>query len=185
MSTRDELFLETLADLESRCEPGRTEYDVLGIAGLLRKLLIDAQPLVDQVNRDRHLRLRFVINDRPIPEDPLPMIWSMQDGFDPETAHRAFPKEVKRDDLLTRPIVAVNGSAVSVRDVIRYGAHVKGAIHAGEPESDQERALVEVAAAMQVGGFDPGVRSLLAVTRVVLRGLQPLRQRILAEASNV
>ena len=56
MSTRDELFLETLSDLESRCEPGRTEYDVLGIAGLLRKLLIDAQPLVDQVNRDRHLR---------------------------------------------------------------------------------------------------------------------------------
>ena len=57
---RDELFVRTLADLRRRLERGRQdEYEAMGIAGLLRKLLIDGQSLVDQVNRDRRLKITY------------------------------------------------------------------------------------------------------------------------------
>lgn len=112
--------------------------------------LLDADALVDQVNRERPLKIRFLINDRPMQSDPVLLMWSMQDGFDPETAHQSFPKEVEKAELLARPVVAVNGFPIAVKDVIRYVAHVKGAVHAGEPKNDQERALVKMATAMQL-----------------------------------
>jgi hypothetical protein len=48
---RETLFLRTLEDLGRRVEPGVDEYEVLLIAGLLRKLLVDSPRLVDEVNR--------------------------------------------------------------------------------------------------------------------------------------
>lgn len=45
------LFVETIADVRQRSEdPGvRSRYEQLGIAPLLRKLLIDAIPLLNTV----------------------------------------------------------------------------------------------------------------------------------------
>jgi hypothetical protein len=49
------LFVRTLDDLGRRA--GETdEYEVLLAAGLLRKLLMDDHPLVDQVNADHRLK---------------------------------------------------------------------------------------------------------------------------------
>jgi len=58
----DTLFLETLADLRRRSNPG-PEYEVQQLAALLRKLLLDGQPLIDAVNRTRRLRIRFRVHD--------------------------------------------------------------------------------------------------------------------------
>jgi hypothetical protein len=78
---RETLFLRTLDDLEARIRPGIDEYEVLLIAGLLRKLLLDDPPLIDQVNRERKLRLRFVINARPpvwqLAGSEPPVYWSI------------------------------------------------------------------------------------------------------------
>ena len=45
----ERLFVHALDDLERRAA-ATDEYEVLMAAGLLRKLLMDAHPLVDQVN---------------------------------------------------------------------------------------------------------------------------------------
>jgi uncharacterized small protein (DUF1192 family) len=57
--TADELFLLTFEDLEERVALGRDEYDALISAWLLRKLLLDKQPLVHRANRSRRLKLKF------------------------------------------------------------------------------------------------------------------------------
>src|SRR5438477_2642994 len=49
--TADELFLLIFEDLEERVALGRGEYDALISAWLLRKLLLDEQPLVHRANR--------------------------------------------------------------------------------------------------------------------------------------
>ena len=54
----DQLFLRTLGDLEQRAAT-TDEYGALLAAGLLRKLLMDSHPLVDQVNLNHRLKLRF------------------------------------------------------------------------------------------------------------------------------
>jgi hypothetical protein len=49
------LFVETIADIErrSRRRAAYNQYELLGIAPLLRKLLIDQRPLLDIVKSDR------------------------------------------------------------------------------------------------------------------------------------
>jgi hypothetical protein len=56
---RDEPFLETLDEIDGRLQFNQSAYNLLMVAGLLRKLLLDDNPLVDQVNRSRHLKIRY------------------------------------------------------------------------------------------------------------------------------
>ena len=72
----------------------------------------------------------------------------------------------------------LNGHSITVRDLIGHLANVGGAVHAGEPRTDKQRALTEVAQQIKIGGYDPDIRALQAVARVVLRGLRELRQQV-------
>ena len=56
------LFLRVLDDLEGRIELAPDEYEVLGIAALLRKLLIDRPSLVHLVNREHRVKIRFEVS---------------------------------------------------------------------------------------------------------------------------
>jgi hypothetical protein len=181
----DILFLETLADLRRRSNPG-PEYEVQQLAALLRKLLLDGQPLVDAVNRTRRLPIRFRVHDGSPYQDLVlssgPTFYALQDAFDPESVLVANARiaEVDRDGLLGRGIVLMDGVWFSVADIVKYVAHVEGAVHRGQPSDNKQRALA--ATNIRIGGYDsPVVRSLLAVARVVARGLEPLEARIRAD----
>jgi hypothetical protein len=181
----DTLFLETLADLRRRSDAG-PEYEVQQLAALLRKLLLDRQPLIDAVNRSRRLPVRFQVHDGSPYQDLVlssgPTFYALQDAFDPETVLVANARiaDVDRDELLRRGIVLMDGLWFSVADIVTYVAHVEGAVHRGQPRDNKQRALA--ATSIRIGGYDsPVVRSLLAVARVVARGLEPLEARIRAD----
>ena len=115
----DSLFLETVADLRRRSNPApeypAPEYELQQLAALLRKLLLDGQPLIDAVNRTRRLPIRFLVADGSPFQDVLlgtgPIFYALQDGFDPETVLVANARiaEVDRDGLLGRGIVLMDG----------------------------------------------------------------------------
>jgi hypothetical protein len=180
------LFLNTLDDLERRVTPGVNEYDVLMSAGLLRKLLLDAPPLVDQVNRERKLRIVYRINargpDAVVLEDE-PVYWSMQDGLEAE-AGSGGAEEVSRDELLATEIALIRGREITVRDTIDHTANVVGAIHPGTPKPKKRQTSElrqEMSSRLQIGGYSPDIRALQAVGRVVLMALAPLREEIKRE----
>lgn len=181
---RDFLFLATLDDLEKRLRRGLPEYDVLGIAGLLRKLLLDGVPLVDQVNRDRGLKIRYRANVRKptwmlAGTSPPPVFWSREDGFDPDSVQTPVEvAELTRDQLLSQVVMTFQGHELTVKDVVLHAANVGGAVHAGRPRDEKQRALSALAEQMHWGGYSTGVGILLAIGRVVLRGLRPLRERV-------
>lgn len=128
---RDQLFISTFEDLEVRLK-SQEEYEILMIAGLLRKLLLDKTPLVDQVNRERRQKIRFIVNDRSVPTDePIPEFWSVEDGFDPNTCvpHLCRPIEVTKDQLLSRPVLMYRGNVITVREFVLHATHVQGAVH--------------------------------------------------------
>jgi hypothetical protein len=181
----DTLFLETLADLRRRSNLG-PEYEVQQLAALLRKLLLDGQPLIDAVNRTRRLPIRFRVHDGSPYQDLVlssgPTFYTLQDAFDPESVLVANARiaEVDRDGLLVRGIVLLDGVWYLVADTVTYVAHVEGAVHRGQPRDNKQRALA--ATSIRIGGYDsPVVRSLLALARVVARGLEPLKARIRAD----
>jgi hypothetical protein len=187
---RETLFLRTLDDMGRRVQPGLDEYEVLLIAGLLRKLLLDRPSLMDQVNPER-LHIRYVINARrPIWElagSPPPAIWSIQEGLDPETSLGVVePKAVSLDEFLATVVMRSENESLTVKDVIRHTANVVGAVHLGEPrrDVDRHRLLERIASQISIGGYQPDIRSLQAIARVVLRAMTPLREQIEREARN-
>lgn len=104
----DRLLLHTLHDLEERAS-ATDEYKVLMSAALLRKLILDADRLVDQVNRTYKLDLRFRISSvSPFEQmiyDTNPLFWIIEDGLDPEILSISPPLDAKRDQFLARRVM--------------------------------------------------------------------------------
>jgi hypothetical protein len=180
---QDILFIKTLEDLAGRVMPGCDEYEVLGISSLVRKLLLDDHPLAHTVNRERRVRLRFEIDATPpvweiLGEEP-PLLWLSQDALDPRTSlPRAQIKEATLDQFLGTMVAYVRGRRITVKDVVLHTANVVGGVHRGQPRGENQEALVGLARDLQIGGYQPDVRALQAIGRVVLGALEPLRNEI-------
>ncbi len=184
---RERLFLGIYRELEERIIAEPSEYNVLKIAGLLRQLLLDKHRLVDMVNKPRpkkpRLDIKYEVMDKTplqqMMEDLKPVFWTMQDGIYPKTALIAGKtKIVDRDGLLSYKVMSYAGFNVTVKDIIVYEANFGGAIHAEAPRGAVEKAIHEAANSVNVGGYPPQTRQLLAIARVVLDGLRPLKEQI-------
>lgn len=180
--TSDELFLRTLQDLEKRCDgaedPEVVEYDTLPVAALLRKLLLDKNSLVAQVNRSRKLKILYPINRYDL---PVGVTFSIQDGLDPDTAQEPVPQYVTRDRFLETVIGRSEGTAFTVKNIINYCAHVQGAVHSGFPHGEVEKKLETLAASVSIQGSNVVTRSLRAIGRVTEKGLRQLADTVRVE----
>jgi hypothetical protein len=184
LTESDKLFLDTLTDLEQRVR-SPDPYQVLGISALVRKLLLDASPLVDQANQKRRLKVRFRIGlPRELPPGiPEPAFYLMQDRLDPDTARPGTKSTfVSRDGFLAATVANVNGKSLSVRHLVSFEAHVKGGVHAGTPKNEADRILQDLGRLYKVGGYRASLRQLQAIGRVVLKGLQELKQAVEQDA---
>jgi hypothetical protein len=176
------LFLKTLEDIQSRLSETDL-YEILLIAGLLRKLLLDDHPLVDQVNRIHRLKLEFeiAIPENKPEEGDQNSVWSVQDGLDPDTAIPGKKRQIlSRDQFLQTAVAMIYGPSYSIRDVIQFEANIAGGVHAGAPRTEKEQALNALGQSFGIGGYEPPLRQLLAIARVSLKALAPLRDAVAA-----
>ncbi len=174
---KNSLFLKTLEDIEKKIN-SRDGYEIFMISPLLRKLLIDDYPLMDHVNKTLKLRISFRINNRKLPlGDSSLMFYSMEDGFDPDTSvpHLTHPLEVSRDGLLKSQIMIIKGEIITVKDLIKFLSHVQGAVHTGKPKNAKDLSLKEIQEYLGIGDLPAGIRTILSISRVVLKGLEPLK----------
>ena len=167
------LFSKTIKDIETRLR-SNNDYEILMIAGLLRKLLLDEQPLVDQVNRSKRLKISYSINHRPDPGDAGLVVWSVEDSLDPETSHLINIKEVTRDELLAIRVLKISDHIYTIREVILHISHVEGAIHAGRTKEEKDKILKKFISEWNIGGYSASLRLLKAIARVVLKGIKSL-----------
>ena len=166
----NDLFLKTLSDIREKTQSDE-HYEIFMSAPLLRKLFLDGgASLIDQVNKRYKLKLKFMVNDKkPVIMDGL-LFWTIQDGFDPETSHLSIPLEVNKDEMLKRQVMFKQNQVYTVHELIDCLCHVSGAVHHGSSKNEKEFILNEVE--------QPIVRSLLAINRVILKGLKPLEDVI-------
>jgi hypothetical protein len=180
MTEIERLFLDTLRDIERRIS-NQDPYEILLISGLIRKLMFDDYPIINQVNRNYKLKLKFEITvpQDDIDNDPNLAFWSVQDGLDPDTAS-PFKKRkfVSRDEFIHTTVTVINGKHFSIKDIVLFESNVCGGIHAGAPKSDKDYALNLVGKSLTVGGYSPCLRQLLAIARVILKSCDPLKQKI-------
>jgi hypothetical protein len=168
-------LLETLRDIESKLH-AQTAYGITRAAGLLRQLLLDAEPLAHKVNRDLRLAIRFPpgIHGLEIPEAAFrqgSMLW-----LSPDIPHLSDKRsDITLDDFLAQPVLIKDGRAIaSVGDLIKYCSHVKGGVHFGVASKDPEAQLEVFDEAGIMFGDSPSILATAAVCRVAVAALMPL-----------
>lgn len=181
----EELFLWTLEDLEKSIT-SNDPYTVLHASALLRKLLLDDYPLLDQVNQNYRLKIEYEIIDNDkffemfdILELPNLEFLGIQDAFDPDSIPNPPIKIVKRDAFLNSKIQISGEKVFTVREVIQHQSNVRGGVHAGKPKNDDDKALSETEETISIMGVPAGLRQLKAIGRVVLKSLHHLRVIVL------
>jgi hypothetical protein len=92
--------------------------------------------------------------------------------------------DATRDQLLARRVMVLGGESITVRDLIDHLAHIEGAVHRSDPKEHRELVLSQAARDVFIGRLPAGVRQIQAIARVVLRGLQPLRDVLLGSGTS-
>lgn len=172
------LFLKTIEDLKVKIG-SEDPYEILMATALLRKLLIDESPLVDQVNKNFGLKIRYVVNNKSSPPNIDGLItWSTVDGFDPETSHISEPIILNKNQMLKRQIMIIDGTTITVLDLIKFLSHVQGSVHVRNPKNDKERVQKKFEETIKIGGMPGEIRSVKAIGRVVIKGLNQLIDKV-------
>lgn len=177
-STPEECFLSTVADLDRKLVEG-SHYSLIRAAGLLRQLLLDQVPLVEEINRTHRISLHFeVVDYNHVPPIAFDHHWRF---IDPPEPGRGVTVRGLRG-ILRVPIYRSGDGIATVRDVIRACANAKGGVHYGPAQGTKERDLLEWDLVAKFFGREPSVAAVVAVGKVVLKGLRPLVEAVLGGA---
>lgn len=135
----DWLFIKTIEDLRARSElPAirHYRYEILGIAPLLRKLMIDRGKSLLHLVRRVPGRPGYAFGAEP---------WQLPEGYNPPAAGGLMAvggedliadasPGLKLDPFLAMRVGHVGGHDISVRQMIRHFANVEGGVHLGRSE---------------------------------------------------
>ncbi len=174
-------FCDKYDDLE-KLVTSLKPYDLQRASAIIRHLIIDGYPLVDQINRTYRLKITFPVAKITTPDLSRPLnrglsYWDIQDGLYREDMKPELLESVKREKLLSKVVMLVEGVEITVKDAIKYEANYQGGVHNTEVDlTKQEVVKMDLLhRTIRVGGFRPTQRIMKAVGRTVLAGLKELR----------
>jgi len=165
--------------------------ELIKASGLLRLLLLEGDALVHQVNRDYGLKLEFRFHALPkVGQENVLAAWTrVSKSANPNDKRE--PQRGNLDDFLAAGCLGLRGRILTVRDVIRANAHLKGGVHVGRlREKDVGGAGVLVIDRMlNVGGAEASLAVLRDIIQVTLEAVKPLaevvRERRAAEPADL
>lgn len=154
------------------------EYDRLKISATLRPLLLE--DLMHQANRRLQMSIRFPIAYHSLPMNPN-AVWSIIDGLypSPDDGYPIMRQTLKQ--FIAQPILKTDKETVTVRDIIKFEAHVKGGVHVRNPENSKEKSLDnQLFRIVERDGKEMRVslRQLVTIGKIVLEALTPLYNAI-------
>ena len=169
----ERFFIETINDIQEKLKTNR-KYEIIKASGLLRLLLLDAEPLIIKINKKFQLKLEFEISDY---KEKLPVETNLELNLVNLDVSK-FPgaKTVKANlkELLAIKCMIYKTTEISVKDLIKYCAHIKGGIHFGNPEDDIDESLISVDEQLKMVEEESSIILLKGILRIVLKGLIPL-----------
>lgn len=179
------LFVETVADVRRRShEPSaRSRYELLGIAPLLRKLLIDGRTLVDTVRAGRpEVPTDFRIIPWSAPEagqDAEQLEYLLRLGGPELVGAQDDPALPKLQQFIGARVGLVQGRPLTVREIVKYYANVEGGVHFGVPKEKSDHVLSQMAPLL-LGRSTGQIEILAHIGMIVVDALTPLCESILA-----
>ena len=176
----ERFFLNTLTEIEDKLQE-RSAYSVIRASALLRQLILDERPLVNEVSRTYGKKLRFETLDYTIEPPVKPDVhWT---NLDPGFFPGAKTITVDLRTLLAAPCLTTHGRVATVKDLIKACANAKGGVHLGPPKPGGEETILAWDRSARLLGTEPSLRALAGICRVVLRGLKPLVDEIVTRSA--
>lgn len=154
------------------------EADHLDMAALMRQLLLDKHSLADTVNKNS-IKLQFEIGflTDPRPDLPQPIMEFLIDAIDPYCISGEREKDtvtLSRDELPKHAIARVQGTPITIKDLVKYASNVAGGVHHDPRNTHDYKVIAAINARMKFNGISFLTRQLKPIAKVVLRGLDPL-----------
>lgn len=187
MFTSDELFVRRYDELTTGLS-ARDPYEAINLGAVLRQLLLDGTPLVNEANRHHKIRIRFVVNDvGDISDIPvIPDVVNYAHGLDPEFIRtHSGRRELKLDDFLRQHVIQTPEISIYVRDIIRFSANKYGGIHFDTSRTEEEDLIDAVFAKIRELGIEPVASMLAVIANITRSALGPLRAAIVKIPSEI
>jgi hypothetical protein len=173
-------LLRSILELQQRVAE-TDKFNLLQAAAILRRLLLDASPVIHLANKEYKASLRFpVVDERSTTNVDLGPVFTLI-NFCPDFADTAEISLLSLDKLLAKAVLRDNERDFSVRDVIKVCANLKGGIHFGEPESQEEKSLIRLDEKYLVFFSEASLAALPGIVWSVIVGLRPLVDAIFAK----
>jgi hypothetical protein len=177
------LFLSSLAELHRYVGIG-DDYAMLRAAALLRQLLMDESPLIHQVNRAFHLKIRFSVCGRKNAEVLLqmgPSFYSALAGIHRSGSMSHQLEELSLDEFLSTKVLKFGAHLLTVHDLISISANVLGGVHKGTARSEKEQAIESFNQKVFAFGHPICAAQMKPVVLVALEGLETLARAVRGE----
>ncbi|WPR73056.1 hypothetical protein SLW70_08045 [Flavobacterium sp. NG2] len=179
MKTEEKILLNIICDLQERFEK-LTEYDLLKASGLIRQLIVDTNPIIEQVNKNYKLKIVYRVQKRfkmpagKIDEDGT--IWKPLYGMT-----FIAPKEdssnielLKKDEFFKYELLHYNGESFSVLDIIKICANKYGGIHYDETKNQKELLIDTTHFGLTFNNSSSVLQSMYSIIEICLEAFNPL-----------
>lgn len=163
------IFARKLRELE-RFHNELSNYSLIDASATLRFFLLDSAPLIDVLNKDKHLPITYrVNNDRwhEQPNDLLPVLeWK---EINPSISLN--PADLKKDAFLKFKCLYFLQQPYTVQDILKFYAYVRGGIHLdkGEEKYQPLRDAFQTFRLNGLSSLDHSMRGILQVALTTLR----------------
>jgi len=177
-------FLRFILDLQSRVGI-KDRFNLLEASAILRRLLLDAHPIIHLVNREYRQQLLFpIVAERQVKDLGEGASFHFV-NLCPDFADPAEIQHLKFDAFLGTEVLRDSKQAFTIRDVIDVCANLKGGIHFDEPASKSQQSLIELDKNYFPFFVDASLAALPGIAWTVVVGARPLIQAILKKHGHV
>lgn len=170
------MFLQKFGEIE-RCHLNLSNYSLINVTPALRFLLFDSQPLIDILNKEKKLPLKFCVNnaikfDQSEIADSV-MLWK-------EISFNLYEeyKCLKKASFLKWPCIYYLGNPVTVLDVIKFYAYVRGGIHLDKGEVEYQ-PIRDAFALIKINHISMLDHTMRGIVQVVYKTLSENKERLL------
>ena len=175
----ERFFIETIIDIIEKLRNDR-KYDTIKASGLLRHLLLDKEPLVYKINKKYKVKLEFEVIEY---KEKIPIENDLElhiRNLDSNNFPGAKTVKTSLKELLSINCINYKGTEITVKELIKYCAHIKGGIHTGKPEDKIDETLIAIDDKVKMLEEESSIILLKGIIQIILKGLKPLVRKISA-----
>ena len=185
MTEKEKLFVNTVLELEERFTK-KTEYDLLKASGLIRQLLVDNNTLVDQVNKNYKLKIKFKVTKRfKFDNDNIDSNgtkWNSLSAimlFISPDKSSDFVELLSKDEFFKYQLLSHHETSFTVLDVIKICANKYGGVHIEDIEKGKSLELDRMSKLITFNGSKSVFHAIYGIIEVCLKALMPLKNTII------